>query len=592
MATNTIDNLSLYIDIQIAKDVNQRLSSLTDSILALNEAVKDVANFNKYAKVISRLQTSLTKTTTAKAVNGTANILKTQEVEVDTSGYDEANAKMKEAETQSEATAEQVQNLEKDINKTSVAAKSLSSVATATKNMGKAAKSSMGFWKKFTRSLGRIALYRIVRSLLSKIASAAKEGFTNFVQYSDEANESMSNIMNTINQIKNTLGVTLGNLVTTFEPLITTLLDGINSFIEAFNMAMAAISGKSTYTRAIKQNEDYAESLEDVNSQLLSFDSFEALNSDDSTDVSLLYEEVELPDELTGLASVFKDVLTLLQQIWTVVKNIGEAFVLLWDNGLRDIVSWFITGLEYLSDWVKKIISFLDNIGGLKVALAALIVVLTAIYVILVAIGKIGWVSLVVTILTVIITLLGLIITYWDDIVAAVQKAAIKIAEFLINAWKKIANGFASVINNIVNGFVSLVNTIIDGINAIISPIDKVAGWFGGSFQISHWNYSLNWQPYADGGTFDKGTAFIAGEKGAEIVYNSGNGGGGVANIEQIAQAMYQGTYQALADYGVSRGDLSNLNGMYVYMNGKKVGQVVENAVYSEGVRVGHFKKV
>lgn len=53
---------------------------------------------------------------------------------------------------------------------------------------------------------------------------------------------------------------------------------------------------------------------------------------------------------------------------------------------------------------------------------------------------------------------------------------------------------------------------------------------------------------YANGGLPDKGTMFVAGEAGAEIVYNTPSGQSGVANVQQIKNAMYQ----ALVEYGNS----------------------------------------
>jgi hypothetical protein len=54
---------------------------------------------------------------------------------------------------------------------------------------------------------------------------------------------------------------------------------------------------------------------------------------------------------------------------------------------------------------------------------------------------------------------------------------------------------------------------------------------------------------YAEGGMPDKGTIFRAGEAGAEVVYNTPSGQSGVANVQQIAQATYSGTMQALNDW-------------------------------------------
>lgn len=71
----------------------------------------------------------------------------------------------------------------------------------------------------------------------------------------------------------------------------------------------------------------------------------------------------------------------------------------------------------------------------------------------------------------------------------------------------------------------------------------------------------------ADGGIPDKGTLFVAGEAGAEIVTNSANGQTGVTNVQQIQQAMYN----ALVAYGKTQG--SNGQAIEVYLDGERVYQ-------------------
>lgn len=69
---------------------------------------------------------------------------------------------------------------------------------------------------------------------------------------------------------------------------------------------------------------------------------------------------------------------------------------------------------------------------------------------------------------------------------------------------------------------------------------------------------------YKDGGLPDKGSMFLAGEAGAEIVYNSPNGQSGVVNVAQIKQAMYQ----ALVEYGQTKGSEQPI---VVYLDGEVV---------------------
>lgn len=88
---------------------------------------------------------------------------------------------------------------------------------------------------------------------------------------------------------------------------------------------------------------------------------------------------------------------------------------------------------------------------------------------------------------------------------------------------------------------------------------------------------------YANGGMPDKGTLFIAGEAGAEMVYNTPSGQSGVANVQQIEQAMFG----ALVRYGRTQSAngqpiIIQLDGEKVYQNttahAKKHGQVWGNA--------------
>lgn len=74
-------------------------------------------------------------------------------------------------------------------------------------------------------------------------------------------------------------------------------------------------------------------------------------------------------------------------------------------------------------------------------------------------------------------------------------------------------------------------------------------------------------QKFANGGMPDKGTMFVAGEAGAEIVYNTPSGQSGVVNVQQIEQAMYG----ALTRYGREQG--ANGQAVVVYLDGEKVYQ-------------------
>lgn len=95
---------------------------------------------------------------------------------------------------------------------------------------------------------------------------------------------------------------------------------------------------------------------------------------------------------------------------------------------------------------------------------------------------------------------------------------------------------------------------------------------------------TLSYQAFAEGGLPDKGTLFVAGEAGAEMVYNTSSGQSGVANIQQIAQANYNGTIKALNDWwgGMSaKQDIPKLQGA----NATGLYQAVTGVAKAQGER-------
>lgn len=91
---------------------------------------------------------------------------------------------------------------------------------------------------------------------------------------------------------------------------------------------------------------------------------------------------------------------------------------------------------------------------------------------------------------------------------------------------------------------------------------------------------------YANGGMPDKGTMFVAGERGAEMVYNMPSGQSGVANIQQIQKAMYG----AMVAYGKTQGNNTiDDRPIDIYIDGEKVFQATKRSAKRHGFE---FSKV
>lgn len=105
---------------------------------------------------------------------------------------------------------------------------------------------------------------------------------------------------------------------------------------------------------------------------------------------------------------------------------------------------------------------------------------------------------------------------------------------------------------------------IVAGIGAIVASIATI-------------KKDIKVPAYANGGLPDKGTMFVAGEAGAEMVYNMPNGQSGVANVRQIEQAMYN----ALARHQSQHPD--DERPIVVYLDGEKVYENTTARAKSQG---------
>lgn len=136
----------------------------------------------------------------------------------------------------------------------------------------------------------------------------------------------------------------------------------------------------------------------------------------------------------------------------------------------------------------------------------------------------------------------------------------------LVSAWDKMTS--LEKVITILSGITAGLLGVVIGIKSLKLSIPAalaLGGMLAGG--ILALQSSLAVDKFANGGMPDKGTMFIAGEAGAEMVYNTPSGQSGVANIQQIEQAMYS----ALVRYGKTQG--ANGQAIEVYLDGEKVYQ-------------------
>lgn len=207
-------------------------------------------------------------------------------------------------------------------------------------------------WKKFTSSLSRIAIYRLIRSALKEISKAMKEGVQNLYQwgmawrntYSSAAKfvDSMDRLSTAFLYLKNSIGAMVSPLIDTVAPVIDMLVDKFVALTNAINQAMAALSGAGVWRRALKYQYTYAEAANLTTKALkrtvLAFDELNKLDdpnkggSGSDLDYSKMFEEVPVDDWLarildssswrilgTGIANKINETLANLN--WSSIKS-------------------------------------------------------------------------------------------------------------------------------------------------------------------------------------------------------------------------------------------------------------------------------
>ncbi len=117
-----------------------------------------------------------------------------------------------------------------------------------------------------SKMLMRALLFRTVFRALSAAISGIKTGFQNLAQYSSETNSTISLLMSSLTQLKNSLATAFAPILSVVAPILSRFIGLLSSAASAVAQFFSALTGKSTYTKAVKVQQDYAASLKKTGS--------------------------------------------------------------------------------------------------------------------------------------------------------------------------------------------------------------------------------------------------------------------------------------------------------------------------------------
>lgn len=222
--------------------------------------------------------------------------------------------------------------LNQKMRETVVNEKSIGAGAKDIEKVGKSAKKSSGLIsdmaKRIKQTVISFAIFGVVMQVSQTISKAFTEGIQNMAKYSSEFNGKMSEMASASATLKNSIGALTAPIISALTPAIVTLCTWLTNAINAMNRFIAAISGKSTWTKAKKQQVDYAASLDKTAGSakkaagaLAAFDDLNVLQKNDSgsgsggtgSGESDLYEEVPTGKELSDKIQPFIDYLKKLK---------------------------------------------------------------------------------------------------------------------------------------------------------------------------------------------------------------------------------------------------------------------------------------
>lgn len=129
----------------------------------------------------------------------------------------------------------------------SSALKGVSGFGGAFKNIGNSARSATKHTSGFAASLKRIAMYRILRTIIKEIGQAFSEGLKNAYNFSKGISGTLASALDKISTksltMKNQMGAALGSLLESITPILLTIINLATQAAQALSALFAAIGG-------------------------------------------------------------------------------------------------------------------------------------------------------------------------------------------------------------------------------------------------------------------------------------------------------------------------------------------------------------
>lgn len=357
-----------------------------DTELRIDQAKKEISNLESYIKNLEATKERMDRIFSKSKEIG---IAPSQD---DLKYYDALVSEIDRAKNNISGLNAEIQSLENSKNGMEDKANSIKNIRDASekasksiRKMGDSAKKSSGGFKVGLKTMLKYVFgVQSLIALINKLRSAIVEGLKNLAQFNDgvnPTNTALSNLKSALTQLKNSFAVAFAPILTVIEPILTRLISLLSTAMNYVGQFFAALTGASTFTKAIKVQENYAKSLNGTAAAAKkakkSVYAFDELNTKDNGNISSsggsgsvnpnqMFEVTPIESKIAGLADKIKSIIDPIKEsvqnwfanvnfdllidsfnklkvaVQPIVDNIGNGLLWLFENVLEPLGSFVV----------------------------------------------------------------------------------------------------------------------------------------------------------------------------------------------------------------------------------------------------------
>lgn len=236
------------------------------------------------------------------------------------------------------------------------------------------AKTSLsGFSSRLKSLLSGIFIFNAISAGFRQMFAAIRDGYKNLYNDNEKFQSSVDNLKASLTTLKNALAAAFSPIVETAIPYIQKLVGWLTEAVNMIGQLIAALTGRKTYTRAIRQTAEASKEAADatdeetdaINRQLSPLDKMNVVTSQKDKDkdkdkgdgdtFGTMFEEVPIDSNILDFAEKIRDILAnffaplkeawdregafvieswkyALNEVWELIKDIGRDFLEVWNQ--------------------------------------------------------------------------------------------------------------------------------------------------------------------------------------------------------------------------------------------------------------------